>query len=136
MADQEGNKNRHDRFAPYWAAALFVLCSTGLATIWFDFGLFWKGYVLDMVGPAWSYILFRGLFTAWKDNPWTRFFTPGRTVVLFLIFCFCVEGAQYMHLYESTFDPWDFPAYISILIPLFILDSWHYTPRRREGSAA
>ena len=114
--------NRHDDFAPYWAFGLVVLCGTGLATIWIDLGTFWKGYVLDMTGPAWNYILFRGLFTSQKENAWTRFFTPKKTLFIFLSVCFCIEGAQYLKLYDSTYDPWDLLAYVSILIPLFILD--------------
>ncbi len=75
-----------------------------------------------MTGPAWSYILFRGRFTAKKDNWWTRFFTPIRTVIIFIAVCFGIEAAQYFHLYDATFDPWDFLAYVSLLIPLFLLD--------------
>lgn len=58
----------HDKYAPYWAITLIILLGTGLSTIWFDLGTFWKGYVLDMVGPSWAYILFRGLYTAKADN--------------------------------------------------------------------
>ena len=112
----------HNRQAPYWAAGLFILCGTGLATIWVDGGPFWKGYVLDMVGPAWNYILFRGRFTSWADNAWTRFFTPTRTVIIFLLVSFAIEGAQYFELYDATFDLWDLAAYISILVPLYLLD--------------
>ena len=60
----------------YWAITLVILVSSGLATIWIDLGDFWKGYVLDMAGPAWAYILFRGLYTKKTDNIWTRIFTP------------------------------------------------------------
>ena len=116
--------NRHDRQAPFWAAALVLLCITGLATIWIDLGRFWKGYVLDVTGPAWNYILFRGRFTRKAENLWTRTFTPGKTTVLFVLVCFGIEGAQYLELYDATFDPWDLLAYISLLIPLFILDIW------------
>jgi len=116
-------KSKHDKYAPYWAIALLVLCGTGLATIWIDLGHFWKGYVLDMTGPAWNYILFRGLFTSKANNAWTRFFTPIRTLIIFLFVCIGIESMQYFNLYESTYDPWDFLAYISILVPLFIIDS-------------
>ncbi len=112
----------HDKYAPYWAAALMILGITGLSTIWFDFGSFWKGYVLDITGPAWNYILFRGLFTAKKDNAWTRFFTPERTLIIFALVCTTIESMQYFKIYDSTFDPWDFLAYFSVLIPLFIND--------------
>ena len=33
-----------------------------------------------------------------------------------------IEIAQFLRLYESTFDLMDFFAYISVLFPLFILD--------------
>jgi hypothetical protein len=112
----------HDKRAPYWAAALLLLGVTGVATTWIDLGSFWSGYVLDMTGPAWNYILFRGLFTAEADNRWTRFFTPVRTLAIFLVVCFGIEMAQYFELYDATFDPWDFFAYISLLVPIFIID--------------
>ena len=119
----ETKKSKHDDLAPYWAFGLIFLCGTGLATIWIDLGAFWKGYVLDMTGPAWNYILFRGLFTSSAENAWTRFFTPKKTLFIFLFVCAEIEFAQYFNLYESTYDPWDFLAYVSILIPLFLLDS-------------
>ena len=114
--------SRHDAHAPFWAAGLVLLGGTGLATTWIDLGAFWSSYVLDMTGPAWNYILFRGRFTTGVDNAWTRFFTPGRTVVLFAAVCLGIEGAQYLKLYDATFDPWDLLAYASILGPLFVLD--------------
>ena len=112
----------HDAAAPYWAAALAVLCTAGLLSGWLDLGWFWRGYVLDMTGPAWSYILVRGLFTAQADNAWTRFFTPTRTLAVFVAFCAGVEGAQYLGLYDATFDPWDLLAYVSLLVPVFAVD--------------
>ena len=118
----KSKRSRHDRDAPLWAAGLILLCATGLATIWIDLGTFWKGYVLDMTGPAWNYILFRGRYRGFVDNAWTRFFTPLNTVLIFIGVCFAIEGAQYFDLYEATFDPWDFLAYVSILVPLFITD--------------
>ena len=114
----------HDRAAPYWAAALLVFCATGLLTINLDFGPLWKGYVLDATGPAWSYILFRLRFTAWVDNAWTRFFTPTRTLVIFVLVSFGIEGLQYLDLYDSTFDPLDLVAYLSLMVPLYIVDRW------------
>lgn len=119
---------RHDSLAPYWAAGLALLGTAGLATCFLDLGLFWNGYVLDMTGPAWNYILFRGRFTSKADNRWTRFFTPRRTFVLFVAVCFGFEGAQYLELYDATFDPWDFPAYVSFLVPLFLLDLFTEEP--------
>ena len=112
----------HDKYAPYWAIALLIFWTIGFLTVLIDLGNFWKGYVLDMVGPAWNYILFRGLFTSKANNTWTRFFTPKRTVAIFIITSVAFETAQYLKLYNATFDIWDFLAYVSILIPLFLID--------------
>ncbi len=113
---------KHDKFAPYWASALVLFALVGLSTIWIDLGSFWKGYVLDIVGPAWNYILFRGLFTAKADNKWTRFFTPTRTLAIFLIVCVGIETLQYFEVYKATYDKWDYLAYTSLLIPLYVID--------------
>lgn len=113
----------HDKYAPYWAATLVLLLIAGLSTLWFDWGRFANGYVLDMVGPAWVYILFRGLYTAKANNTWTRFFTPVRTLMILITACFGIEFMQYLNLYSSTFDLWDFLAYLSIIVPLFLIDT-------------
>ena len=133
MADLK--KRRHDKLAPYWATGLFVLCGTGLATIWIDLGAFWKGYVLDMTGPAWNYILFRGLFTSYTENAWTRFFTPKKTLFIFLLVSAGIEGAQYFNLYDATYDPWDFLSYVSFLISLFLLDSYQLNYNCGKGES-
>ena len=112
----------HNKLAPYWAFILFLLGFIGVSTIWLELGSFWKGYVLDITGPAWNYILFRGLFTTYSENVWTNFFTPLRTVVLFILVCLVIEGMQYFEIYDATYDPWDLVAYISLLVPLFIID--------------
>jgi hypothetical protein len=122
----------HNKYAPYWAGALFIFWAVGLSTIWIDLGAFWKGYVLDMVGPAWNYILFRGLFTAKADNIWTRFFTADRTFTIILLTSILIETAQYYHLYDAVYDKWDFIAYISILLPLFLLDKRQNSKKNEE----
>jgi len=56
------------------------------------------------------------------NNAWTRFFTPKRTLMIFLIVCLTIEMAQYFKLYDGVFDIWDLLAYVSILFPLFLID--------------
>ena len=123
MLNRKKLKDIHNTLAPYWAIALFTLVSTGLSTIWFDWGSFWNGYILDMVGPGWSYILFRGLFTNYTDNAWRKIFSPKRTFSIFILICISIETLQYFKIYDSTYDPLDFLAYGSILIPVFIIDN-------------
>jgi len=118
----EMRKKNHDKAAPYWAAALVLFMGLGLSPVWFDAGNFGRGYLLDMFGPAWNYILFRGLFTSYAENAWTHFFTPKSTLFIFLSVCVLIESAQYFKLYDATFDPWDFLAYVSILLPVFLID--------------
>jgi len=122
MNNQQILEKQHNKYAPYWAGMLLLLWLIGLATIWINLGAFWKGYVLDIAGPAWNYILFRGLFTNKANNAWTRFFTPKITITIFLIVCVGIETSQYLKLYDATADAWDLLAYISILVPLFVVD--------------
>jgi len=37
--------------------------------------------------------------------------------------CIGIETAQYLELYDSIFDPWDFVAYASLLIPFYLIDT-------------
>jgi len=113
----------HNKYAPYWAAGLVIFAILGLSTTVRYFGELWNGYALDIFGPAWNYILFRGLFTKHTINKWRRFFTPARTFVIFILVAGGIEAAQYFDLYDATWDPWDLLAYVSLLVPLFILDS-------------
>lgn len=112
----------HNRYAPFWAIALLILVITGLSTVWLKVGGFWNAYVLDMVGPAWTYILFRGLFTVKADNKWTRFFTPVTTFLILFSISVGIEVLQYFEIYQATFDLWDIVAYFSILAPIFLVD--------------
>ena len=103
---------------------LFFCAGQGFpASFGLDLGPFWKGYVLDITGPAWNYILVRRLYASYQENKWVRFFTPGRTLTLFIAVSYGIEAAQYLEFYDSTYDPWDLLCYLSLLVPLFTLDS-------------
>jgi len=115
-------EQRHNRAAPYWAAAFFLCLFAGLSTLWLPWGNWAKGYLLDITGPAWCYMLFRGRFTAYTQNAWLRFFTPLRTYLLCVLAAFTIEAFQYFELYEATFDPFDLLAYNVLLLPAFLID--------------
>lgn len=78
--------------------------------------------MLDIAGPAWNYILLRGLYTSKKRADFWRLFTPEVTAGLILGICFAVETAQYCGLYAAHFDPFDFMAYSSGVLVLYIID--------------
>lgn len=107
----------------WWATALVLLGTLGLATTFIPAQGFWSSYVLDIVGPAWNYILFRGLFTD-EPTPLSRFFNPETTLVLIACVCCFVEAGQYFGLYEAHYDPYDFVAYFSLLVPIYLADKW------------
>lgn len=122
----------HNKYAPYWAIAMFAFLVCGLLTVYIKAGGFWNGYVLDIVGPAWNYILIRGLFTGFRRNKWTRFFTPVKAFFLIFLVSYGIETIQYFGLYDSTFDPWDLLSYISLLTPLFLIDLYLKSKTRNE----
>lgn len=116
----------------WWKAALIVLGTIALSTGLVRAGGFWSSYVLDIVGPAWGYILLRGLFSRRQPAMLSRRLTPGRTLLLVLGICALVEIAQYLELYDARYDPYDFLAYASLTVPVYVLD--RSTLRRRGTS--
>ena len=85
---------------------------------------FWSSYVLDIVGPAWNYILLRGLYTSNKSTFMSLKFTPETAAFIIFGTCVLVETAQYFKLYDAYFDPYDFLAYVSLLLPCYLLDKY------------
>lgn len=95
--------------------------STGVARR-FGAPTFWSSYMLDIAGPAWNYILFRGLYTSKKRADLWRYFTPETTGGLIIGICFAIEAAQYFGLYAAHFDPYDLLAYSSGVSILYVID--------------
>ena len=117
----------------YWAVALVVLGTIGLSTGLVRARGFWSSYVLDVVGPAWNYILLRGLFSKTQPAMLSRFLTPEGTLLLIVAVCGVIEAAQYFQLYEAHYDPYDFLAYVSLLLPCYAIDRWMLN--RQSGRA-
>ena len=83
---------------------------------------FWSSYVLDIVGPAWNYILLRGLFSKKQPAMLSRYLSPDAAVIVLASAAFLIEGAQYLRLYDATYDPYDLIAYVSLLLPCYAID--------------
>jgi hypothetical protein len=79
---------------------------------------------LDIVGPAWNYVLLRGLFSRTQPAMLSRLLTPEAALVLIIAARFLIEAAQYLQLYESHYDPFDFLAYVSLVVPCYMIDRW------------
>ena len=96
---------------------------------------FWSSYVLDIAGPAWSYILLRQLYEPRHESRFlARVFTPTTTALTVVGICFLVEIAQFLGMYDSTPDPWDFVAYASGVTVCYAVDLWSNRCRSRAKS--
>ena len=108
----------------FWKITLVLSGSTVLATCLIRVPGFWSSYVLDMAGPAMGYILLRVQYTS-KESTFLSFkFTPESAALIIFGICFAVETSQYFKLYEAHFDRFDYVAYISLLVPCFLIDKW------------
>jgi hypothetical protein len=106
-----------------WKISIILLGIISLSTGLCKQPGFWTSYVLDMTGPAWNYILIRGQYSA-KQTFFSFRLSPEFTLFLIIGICLLIETSQFFKLYEAHFDPWDYLAYISILIPCFIIDKY------------
>jgi len=106
----------------YWKVSLVMFGTISLATGIIRVPGFWSSYMLDIMGPAWNYILIRGLFSRTQPAMLSRILMPEAALVLIVATCFFVEVAQYLRLYESTYDPFDLVAYVSLIVPCYIID--------------
>ena len=120
----------------YWKAALITFGTIALASGLVRGPGFWSSYALDVVGPAWIYILVRGLFSKTQPAMLAQFLSPEGALVIMVAACFLIEAAQYFRLYEAHFDPLDFVAYVSLLVPCYVTDRWLVSRRKSSVDVA
>lgn len=108
----------------YWKVAVIMFGLVSLATGAIQIPGFWSSYVLDIVGPAWVYILIRGLFAKRQPAMLSLLLTPTSALSIIVILSFLIEATQYLKLYEACYDPFDFVAYISLVIPCYGIDRY------------
>ena len=106
-----------------WKIIIVVLGVIGLSTCLIRTPGFWTSYVLDIVGPAWNYVLLRGQYSSSRSFLSLKL-TPETAALLILVICFLIETSQYYELYNAHFDPYDYIAYISALLPCYVIDKW------------
>ncbi len=109
----------------WWATVMYCCVSVYFLTEVVRVGGFWNSYVADIVGPAWAYIYMRGLVA--KEQPTAigrTFFLPELGALAVVSICVFAEFGQYFHLYDRTYDPYDFVAYGSLLLPCYFVDRW------------
>ena len=110
------------KHALFWKVLLICLGIISLSAAIFRGSEFWNGYVLDIAGPAWCYILIRVLYRTDTDKFLGIRFSPEIAFLIILGACFIIEGMQYLKVYKSTFDPYDLLSYFSGLILVYLTD--------------
>jgi hypothetical protein len=108
----------------FWKTTIIILGSLALLTCFVRISGFWSSYVLDIAGPAWIYILLRGQYTSKQSGFLSFKFSPEMAASLILGICFVIETSQYFKLYVAHFDPYDYIAYVSLLLPFFLIDKF------------
>ncbi len=105
-----------------WKAVLIILGIISLSSGLLKTPGFWSGYLLDIAGPAWGYVLLRGQYKAGNSGFFSIRFSPEGALATIILICFTIETAQYFELYEAYFDPYDYLAYISGILIIYLFD--------------
>jgi hypothetical protein len=88
---------------------------------------FATNHLADLVGPAWLYIVFRGLAESGKRNRLGRFLgaTPERAATILFAGSCATEFTQIYWpsgVFSGRFDPLDIAAFAIGLLPLYLVD--------------
>lgn len=108
----------------FWKISLILLGLISLSTGLVKTPGFWTSYVLDIVGPAWIYILLRVQYSSKNTCFLSIKFSPEIAAIIVIGICILIETSQYFNLYEAHFDPYDYLSYVSLIIPLYVIDKW------------
>jgi len=114
-----------------WKITLIVLGMVALSSGLVRKPGFWSSYVLDMAGPAWIYILLRCQYSSKTSEFMSQKFSPRAAFVLVFGMGVVIETSQYFRFYDATFDPYDYAAYLSLLLPCYLVDV-HLQRRRNK----
>ena len=85
---------------------------------------FWSSHLLDIVGPAWIYILVRCQYSSKTSKFMSLRFSPEKALLSIFSVCALIETGQYFKIYDAHFYPYDYLAYASLLLPIYLIDKW------------
>ena len=114
------NRNNRNKTI-FWKITLICFGLIALSSGVFKESNFWSGYVLDIAGPAWIYMLIRAQYNS-KGKFFNIKFSPELALFLIITLSFATEIMQYFEVYNSTYDPFDFLAYVSGTFVIYIID--------------
>ena len=104
-----------------WKFAALFAVTTGGITQFVDFEGFVGSYWFDMAFPVFIYIYLRKTITLSGRNDSSPIH-QNFALLLALFPPFLLETAQYFNWYKGTFDPVDFLAYLSLVVPAYLID--------------
>jgi hypothetical protein len=105
---------------------------------------FATNHLADLVGPAWLYVVFRGLAEPKKRTRLGRILgaTPERAAIILFVGSSITELTQIFWpsgLFSGRFDPLDIAAFAIGIVPLYLVDKGlrtSSTDDARSGSSA
>lgn len=106
-----------------WRFAALVAVTTGGITRFVDFEGFIGDYWFDMAFPVFIYIYFRKSIRS-KEGPNASPIQPNLAIIFAIGPAFLLEVFQYFNWYKGTFDLIDFFAYLSLVIPAYLIDKY------------
>lgn len=104
-----------------WRMLLLFTGITAAVSRFVELGGFLGSYWFDITFPAFIYIYARKLHLPTEKSTASRV-EYATALSLAIAPAIGFEFAQYFQFYDGTYDPYDFVAYISLVIPVFFLD--------------
>ena len=115
-----------------WKTVVILLGIVSLSSGLIKTPGFWSSYLLDIAGPALGYVLIRAQYKKEDSGFFSFRFSPEGALFTIIIICFLIETAQYLELYTAYFDPIDYLAYISGVLPVYLLDRFLSSSSQEE----
>lgn len=111
--------SKHSRSA--WNFTALFAVTTGGITQFVDFEGFIGSYWFDMTYPVFIYIYLRKTRRA-GEHKYSSPIHQNIALMLALVPPFLLETLQFFNWYKGTFDPIDFLAYLSLVVPAYLID--------------
>ena len=107
----------------FWKILLWLLLVLGSSAALVGVPGLWSSYLFDICFPAFLYIHLRGLARGVPAQPWLNSLSPPMTLGLIIGITYLLESLQFLGAYKGYFDPFDYLAYVSVLVPCYVLDT-------------
>ena len=119
MESQQTFPTNRSRLA--WRSVAFFAVITGGLTQFVDFPGVVANYWFDMAFPVFIYIYLRKKLKTDESHGSSRI-QPNLALILTIGPAFILETLQYFNWYKGTIDLIDYLAYISLVIPAYLID--------------